>query len=139
MPSSRKWKVLRIDEFDKSLKNLLKSYYRRNEKGKRKFQELLMELLGQLQKTEFPLSPYWKGKPEPSPSGSIFPGQTLAKLYMKLPGLDGAAREGRIIYLIDRNRREIKLLYIYTHKDFVKRPSDKLIRKLLGRSGRNDS
>ena len=48
-----------------------------------------------------------------------------------MPQLRGAAEQGRIIYLLNAALKEVVLIWIYTHAEFKKRPSNKLIKKML--------
>jgi len=134
-----KWLIKATEDFERSLNNLLKSHYRKDQKGKSEFGLLLKTLIEQLRTTTFPKTSLLEARQEKAPSKSLKPGQLLAKLYFRLPRLKGSAGEGRIIYLIDTERKEIKLLYIYTHKDYSGRPPDKFLRDLMKQNSKEIS
>lgn len=48
-----------------------------------------------------------------------------------MPGLSGAARQGRIMWLICDASKTVSLIWIYTHSEFEKRPADKDLKKVL--------
>lgn len=48
-----------------------------------------------------------------------------------MPQLRGAAGQGRLIYLLNTTRKEVTLVWIYTHAEFEKRPPDKSLKRLL--------
>ncbi len=133
MPSSEKWKVTYTESFKKSFQKILKEHYRKKEKDKKKLERIFNQILCSFQSSCFPRSNLWKAKPEPSPKKSLKNCQRLAKVYFNLPGLRGASKEGRLLYLIDKEKKEIKLLYCYTHEEFAKRPPDGFIKKLIKR------
>ncbi|MGK7891501.1 MAG: hypothetical protein AB4042_19395 [Leptolyngbyaceae cyanobacterium] len=41
-----------------------------------------------------------------------------------MPGLQGASACGRLMYLVDRERRLVVPVWIYTHAEFDGRPPD---------------
>ena len=69
---------------------------------------------------------------EPFSSKHLPQGYRLAKYYFRVPGLSGAAREGRLLYLIDDTTQSVILLTVYSHKNYEKRPPDSLIKDLIG-------
>ena len=48
-----------------------------------------------------------------------------------MPQLRGAAEQGRLIYLLDITKKEVVLVWIYTHAEFEKRPPDQNLKRLL--------
>lgn len=71
------------------------------------------------------------GHQEPWPTGLAQTGFELWKLHFDMPRLRGAAGEGRLIYLIDQQRRIVYPVWIYTHDEFAKRPPEREMRRLL--------
>jgi len=136
MSGSKKWTIKATEDFERSLKDLLKNYYKKDPKGKTEFKLLLKSFIEQLRTTTLPKTSLLETKREKAPSKSLGSEQLLAKLYFKLPRLRGSAGEGRIIYLIDSEKKEIKLLYIYTHKQYSTRPPDKLLKDLIKQNGK---
>lgn len=70
---------------------------------------------------------HFKTDAEPWPAKSHEPGFELYKARFQLPHLDGSAKFGRIIYLINRELSQIHLLHLYTHRQYEKRPEDETI------------
>ena len=48
-----------------------------------------------------------------------------------MPQLRGAAGQGRLIYLLEFTKKEVIIIWIYTHAEFEKRPPDKNLKRLL--------
>lgn len=111
----------RTENLERSLKDLIKEHYRRNPQAEAKFLTLLEKKLAQLA-LEGRLGPQcWLEK---WPHDAHVEGWELWKHYFGMPGLSGSAGEGRLIYLLSKERREIVLLWIYTHRQFPGRPPD---------------
>jgi hypothetical protein len=66
---------------------------------------------------------------EPWPGSFGRPGWNLRKLKFTMPGLKGASGLGRLLYIVDEQRKEIHLLWIYTHQEFSKQPPTKDLKK----------
>jgi hypothetical protein len=49
----------------------------------------------------------------------------LYKAYFPADGLRGAASAARLLYLVNPGQRQIVLVWIYTHKQYAKRPPEK--------------
>lgn len=60
--------------------------------------------------------------PEPWPPKAAEDGQEFRKIYFRMPRLQGAAREGRLMYLVHHAERTVVLLWVYTHAEYEKRP-----------------
>jgi hypothetical protein len=71
------------------------------------------------------------GHLERFPQGCSRDGLELWKLEFKMPQLRGAAEQGRLIYLLDFRKKEVVLVWIYTHAEFEKRPPDKNLKHLF--------
>lgn len=135
----------RTGYFEKTLKKHLKALPKRQiEEAFSLFTELLEELR---------LSPRrmrgqglaWLEKMEPEP----WPGPTLAggrrgalnleglefwKAYVNLPYAQGAARKGRVIYIVDTLGAAVRPLMFYTHAEFQGRPDDAFLEAILRES-----
>lgn len=129
MNGSDEFQIRLSENFEKELKKLIRSHYRKNKAGLAKFLELIERFIQDLAiKPRFqpPL-----GHLEPFPQGSSCSGWELWKLEFKMPQLRGAAAQGRLIYLIDTIQKEVVLIWIYTHAEFEKRPPEKNLKRLL--------
>ena len=124
-------KIEYIPYFEKSVRNIIKTIYRKDKQGKEEFKELLERIISLLKKEAFPKHSEFHGRPEKAPRKSLKKGETLGKGYFSLPRTQGASREGRMLYLVDTNKKRIVLLCVYTHSEFEKRPPDELIKDLL--------
>lgn len=115
------------DKFKRSYKELLKRHYK-GEKAKKVFQDFVAQIIKNLSSNPF----------LPDSFAEKFPGSLskpeeweFRKYYFDMPNLQGAARQGRLMYLVDRTQSVIKLTWIYTHSEFPKRPPDKNLKQLL--------
>ncbi|WP_322701435.1 hypothetical protein [Nostoc sp. DedQUE08] len=63
------------------------------------------------------------------PKGSHQPDFKFRKIKFRTPELDGAAGQCRFMYVVYEARHIVYLLWIYTHEEFAKRPSDDDLRK----------
>jgi len=123
MSSLESWELLRSKLFEKELKNLLKTLYKKT--PEKEFLERLREILKEIKE-----NPYCtNSKSEPSPKNLLKENEELRKYYFKLPRQKGASSEGRIIYKVNKKEKKIYLLIIYTHQKYAKRPPDDIIRK----------
>lgn len=123
MSETGKYSIERSTSYDKHLITLLKKHYKRDQKALGDFQGLLREL-----ETSLEHDPLNVGDKEPWPRGAHQEGWELRKVRFKMPGLNGAAREGRYIYLVDRERRAVRPVIPYTHKQYPGRPE---LKKML--------
>ena len=57
--------------------------------------------------------------------------QLRKQKWARLPSLSGAARLGRLIYLVDNETKIINLVWIYTHKEYEKQPPDRELHKAI--------
>ena len=48
-----------------------------------------------------------------------------------MPSLNGAAKEGRLIYLFNPELSEVFFVWIYTHAEFSKRPPDSELKRAM--------
>ncbi|ACB50454.1 hypothetical protein cce_1104 [Crocosphaera subtropica ATCC 51142] len=112
------------EQFERSFKKLIKSY--KSTSQRQEFKELIATSLKELMVNPYPL----KSRSEPLPSGLKLPNNW--KLYkLVIVATKGASGQIRIIYLVNEIERIIKLLWIYNHQQFQKRPPDKDIREVI--------
>jgi hypothetical protein len=116
-PESR---LRRTETFERSLQQLIRSHYKKNKGGLKDFLELLTKKLGALAVG----SPLSNTSLEPWPAQTFAEGWQLWKHYFSMPGLSGAAGEGRLIFLMRSDKSSVLPLWVYTHKDFSGRPPD---------------
>ncbi|RUM58652.1 MAG: hypothetical protein DSY53_04380 [Persephonella sp.] len=121
------WTLRQTKTFKSQLEKFLKKYYKKDVKGKEKFLSLFRDFLYQL--TLNPNIP--NSKLEPAPKGSLEENEELRKYYFNLPNYKGSLSQGRLIYKVNRQKKEIVLICIYTHNEFEKRPPDKDLKRFL--------
>ena len=129
MNESEKYLIKLSNNFEKTQTKLIRDRYRKNRKAATEFTELIAQLV-----TILSVDPYLSpplGHLEPWPKSINCTDWQLWKLEFKMPQLRGAAEQGRIIYLLNAALKEVVLIWIYTHAEFKKRPSNKLIKKML--------
>lgn len=127
MSGSAKFQIARSDRFERSLEQLLRNHYRKDRKNRESFQEALSKIVEELSLGVTPRG----ARPEPWPHGSHDPDLQFMKLRFDLPGLRGAAGQGRLMYLVSPEEQVVVLLWIYTHAEFGGRPPDKDLAQLL--------
>lgn len=111
------------------MSRLVKKHYRKNHQARQQFEDLLEGFLEQMRSS--PRVPDTVGHPEPWPRGVAQEGFELWKMHFAMPGIRGAAGEGRLVYLISEENRAVYLVWIYTHDEFSKRPPEKEMGRLL--------
>lgn len=129
MNGSEQFHIKLSKNFDKTQQKLIRDRYRKNQAGLVKFVELIQKFIRILSIDPRPRPPL--GHLEQWPKGSSREGLELWKLEFKIPQLHGASEQGRLIYLLDITKKEVVLLWIYTHAEFEKRPPDKNLKHLL--------
>jgi hypothetical protein len=126
---SEQFHIKLSNNFERTQQKLIRDRYRKNQAGLVKFVELIEKFI-KILSLDPRLSPPL-GHLEPWPQGSSRDGLELWKLEFKMPQLRGAAEQGRLIYLLDITKKEVVLLWIYTHAEFEKRPPDNNLKRLL--------
>lgn len=127
MTGSTGFLVKRAESFELGVKDILFGQYAKGRKGnagRRDFVEKLNSLVA-------PLCSNPSGYPEEPWPGDPIPGWEFRKARFFLPRLKAAASLGRLMYLVHPERRLAVLLLIYTHEEFVTRPSDDALRTAL--------
>jgi mRNA-degrading endonuclease YafQ of YafQ-DinJ toxin-antitoxin module len=90
------------------------------------FVELVAEALEGLIENQYPLN----SRNEPLPGKIQLPeGWTFHKLELKVS--KGASGQIRLMYLVNMNDCVIKLVWIYNHEQFAKRPADKDLKSII--------
>lgn len=120
------YSIEKSDSFDRSLKKLAKTYQR-----DAKF--LLKEAIEGLATNPYPL----KSREEPLPSKtSLAIGWTFHKLEIRVG--KGASGQVRLMYLVNEESSIVKLVWIYNHEQFAKRPEDRDLRDVLNLAFESD-
>ncbi len=119
MTGSTPFSIEVSDNFNRSLKKLKKVH-----------EELLVELVGQalenLIKDQYPQN----SRKEPLPSKIQLPeGWTFHKLDLKIS--KGGSGQIRLMYLVNSTDCIIRLVWIYNHEQFAKRPADKDLKSII--------
>jgi hypothetical protein len=128
----KNYQIRNLRKFEITYKNLIKTHYRKNKQDRALFEEMFLNYLDNLEND--PLS-------EDTCPGEQFPNGTAEegyylrkKRWRNLPGLEGGARFGRLIFLVCKLQRVVYLLWIYTHADHSdqkSRPPDKELAALI--------
>ena len=112
------------DTFQTSFKKLIKSY-----KSKSQQQDFIRFISNQIE--SLIINPYpAQSRTEPLPGGIRLP-DNLQFYKLVIVVAKGASGQIRLMYLVDKELRVIKLLLIYNHEQFPKRPADSDLRNVL--------
>lgn len=114
------------ERFEISLEKLIRNHYRKNERARDSFLELVNDYIGQLR--ENPSSNSFSDD-ENFPKGAYRSDFKFRKIRFRAPGLDGAAKKCRFMYVVNETKRIVHLFWIYTHTEYPKRPSEDELRK----------
>jgi hypothetical protein len=123
------WPMFRVQplaKFERSAKVLKKSF--KSKRQQQQFVDAVTALIRAL--AQEPRHP--DSRLEPIPKGVEVPdGWEFRKLVFDVPGTAGAAGEGRLVYLVSDRNCLIKLLWLYTHEEFKRRPPDQALKQVL--------
>jgi hypothetical protein len=134
---SKKSLIRPSEIFKRTQQKLLRDRYRKNKTGGDNFVKLIKEIIQELMDhprlREFvpTTGGVVRAHLEPFPKGSSREGYELWKLELNMPQLQGGAEKGRLIYLLNVTRKEVTLLWIYTHAEHKKRPPDRELKRFL--------
>ena len=126
---SGSWQINHLKEAQRDLKRIIKVFKSKTQKEDYyNFYESLLKPLA-----ESGIHPL--AIREPIPGGVSLPdGVELLKLRINVPGLTGAFSKLRVLFLRFLERKEIRIVAIYTHKDYEKRPPEDFIANLIKKS-----
>ena len=111
--------IEKTDHFKRTFKKLAKVYGN-------DFLDIVAEVLENLIEEQYPIN----SRQEPLPKKIQLPeGCTFHKLEFKYG--KGASGQIRLMYLVDDIDCIIRLMWIYSHEQFAKRPSDKELRNVI--------
>lgn len=123
---SPRYRVVPSDKFTRALKSLKKSY--KSEREAQVFINAIGDIVEAL--TCQPRSD--SSRLEPWPANLNSPEDwEFRKLVFVVPRRKGASGEGRLMYLVNDQRLVIRLVWLYTHEEFKKRPPDKDLKTLM--------
>ncbi|TVQ16049.1 MAG: hypothetical protein EA367_21185 [Leptolyngbya sp. DLM2.Bin15] len=112
MTGSIPFSIEETDNFRRSFKKLVKIH-------KNNFVELIAKTLEDLIDDQYPNN----SRSEPLPGKIQLPeGWTFHKLEIRVS--KGASGQVRLMYLVNASSYTIKLVWIYSHEQFAKRPAD---------------
>jgi hypothetical protein len=118
------YKVVPSAKFTRNVKVLKQQY-----KSKRAAQSFI-DCIADIAKA-LALHPQLEGsRLEPWPNLN-YPDWEFRKLIFLVPERSGASGEGRLMYLVNQQQRLIRLVWLYTHEEFKKRPPDKDLKTLM--------
>ncbi|MGL6341494.1 MAG: type II toxin-antitoxin system RelE/ParE family toxin [Waterburya sp.] len=119
MTGSTPFLIEKSDNFQRSLKKLVKAH------GKR-FTQIIIETLENLTENPYPHN----SRQEPLP-GKLRLSQDLTFHKLELRISKGASGQIRLMYLVNNSDRIIKLVWIYSHEQFTKRPADRDLQAVI--------
>ena len=123
MATTENYTVIERDRYKSSYDKLLKKHYKRNKKARNEFEELVDTFKDALKVNPFDVGiPSPEGFPEGARTENLL---FMKKRWKRLPGLSGASRFGRLIFIIHEPSKTVFLDWIYTHQEFEKRPPEK--------------
>ncbi|MCC5615877.1 hypothetical protein LC605_12510 [Nostoc sp. CHAB 5836] len=112
MTGSTPFSIEKSDNFNRSFKKLAKAY-------RSDFVECVAEVLEDLIEDQYPIN----SRNEPLPRKIELPqGWSFHKLEFKVS--KGASGQIRLMYLVNTTDYVIKLVWIYSHEQFEKRPTE---------------
>lgn len=119
MTGSTPFSVEESENFKRSFKKLAKAHGTG-------FVELVTEVLEDLIEDQYPRN----SRNEPLPGKIQLPeGWTFHKLEFRVS--NGASGQIRLMYLVNATACGIRLVWIYSHEQFAKRPADKDLKSII--------
>ena len=127
MSGSKVYSVKQTPKFERSLRELIRSAFPKSDPPERLMHGLgvIFDLLQSDPRHEAFC------RPEPAKHLGVPAGCELWKVRFDLPGVRGALGAARFVYLICEERREVILVWAYSHKQFAKRPPHKDMKKAI--------
>ncbi|NET81116.1 MAG: hypothetical protein F6J94_03835 [Moorea sp. SIO1F2] len=120
MTGSNPFSIEASHKFKRSLKKLAKFHGN-------SFVELVTQIVENLKQDPYPRK--YRQEPLPKKTNLYDEGWTFHKLEFTVS--KGASGQIRLMYLVNTTTSVIKLVWIYTHKQFEKRPDDKDLRSVI--------
>ena len=126
MDGSSNYQIVQLIRFEDSYRKLIKNHYKRDTKSRELFQSQINGFISKM--LENPSSTDLSDD-ENFPKGAFVRGYNFRKIRFRMPGLDGSASLGRLMYVIFEEKKLIFPLWVYTHAEFPKRPHDADLRQ----------
>lgn len=119
MTGSTPFSIESSENFKRSFKKLAKVHGNR-------FVELVTEILEDLTEDQYPIN----SRNEPLPGKiQLTEGWTFHKLEFRIS--KGASGQIRLMYLVNTTACVIRLVWIYSHEQFTKRPADRDLKSVI--------
>ena len=124
------YRIEPLQRFSDSFEILINRHYRHNETAREKFEDLVSSYIN----NELIIKPLKNetSNSEPFPPKTAKQGVYFRKKrWNNLPYLDGKSKYGRLMYAVVPSKCTVYLIWIYTHKEFDGRPSDRDLKQDL--------
>lgn len=127
MDGCEAYQIKPLTRFEISYKQIIKKHYRKDQRARDAFEEMVDSYISQLQETP---SSNDISDDEGFPKGEYSQDFEFRKIRFSLPGLRGQAKYGRLMYVVYKPKCLVYLMWIYTHEEFGgknktnKRPPD---------------
>ena len=105
--------------------NLLKLTTKKNKRARDSFETLIQKYIETLAKDPF----FDESDSENFPKGAYKPDFEFRKIRFLMPELQGASRQGRFMYVVHQASCSVYPVWIYTHEEYPKRPSDQELKE----------
>lgn len=125
MPGCEIYSIRPLPKFEISLVKLVKTHYKKNKRARDSFETLIQNYGETLAKD--PL--FDDSDSENFPKGAYKTDFEFRKIRFFMPELQGASRKGRFMYVVHQASCSVYPVWIYTHKEYPKRPSDQELKE----------
>lgn len=105
--------------------NLLKLTTKKNKRARDSFETLIQKYIETLAKDPF----FDESDSENFPKGAYKPDFEFRKIRFLMPELQGASRQSRFMYVVHQASCSVYPVWIYTHEEYPKRPSDQELKE----------
>lgn len=127
MPGCEIYSIRPLPKFEISLFRLVKSHYKKNKRARDTFEILIKTYIDSLAQNPF----FDDSDSENFPKGAYKPDFEFRKIRFLMPELQGASRRGRFMYVVHQASCSVYPIWIYTHEEYPKRPSDQELKEQL--------
>ena len=130
MSGCKTYRIELLQRYEDSFEKLIAEHYRRNNKGKKKFEDLITAYINnelRIKPLDNNTSDSETFPPKSAKEGYFF----RKKRWRNLPDLQGSEKWGRLIYVVAPSECVVYLVWIYTHKQYERRPPDSSLKQDL--------
>ncbi len=127
MSGCKTYSMRPLEKFSLSLNKVVKSHYKKNVRARDSFQALVKSYIEILREDPF----FDNSNSENFPKGCYKPDFDFRKIRFSMPELEGASRLGRFMYVVHKASCSVFPMWVYTHEEYPKRPSDSEIENQL--------